>query len=522
MPFPLLTAIIFLPLIVAVGLLWVPRSWCRVFAYATLAVSVLQLIGGAWLYRQASLQPLPQGLWVSEKAEWFSISLGSLGQVSADYLVGLDGQNLTMFLLAMLVMAIGAVASFEIQQKQKAYFLLYLLLNASVMGCFAALDFLLFFLFFEFMLLPMYFLIGIWGGERREYAAIKFFIYTFVGSIFILVAMIALFLSVNAPEGGHSFNMLLMTDPAHFAADSLLHPEAGALFWGKNARFWVFLLLFIGFTIKLPMVPLHTWLPDAHVEAPTPISVVLAGILLKIGGYGLMRTAYSIFPEVASAMAMVVACLGVFTMLYAGMVALGQTQLKKMIAYSSVSHMGFVLLGLAAATPEAVNGVVFQMFSHGLLASMLFLCAGVVYARTHLLDIALYRGLLSVMPRYGAFVGIAFFASLGLPGFSAFIAEILVFIGAFASPKLPLWLSASATLVLLIGAAYYLWTFQRMFLGKFQVLPPIESNQLTDLQPRELMLLAFLAVMALLLGIFPNLVLGLSEAYVTQWVKVFN
>ena len=520
----MLSLLVFLPIVTALALLAVPANRIKLFKWANLIANFAMLLLGAVIVRQYAQSPQTGAggaLQFSEFHPWLSVDLGSLGSFSVAYFLGLDGLNVALVLLSGIVLFLGAIASWEIAEKVKGYVILYLLLGGAVMGCFVALDFLLFFLFFEFMLLPMYFLIGIWGGARREYAALKFFLYTFLGSVLILVVMIGLYLSAQDPgqAGQHTFNLLHLAEPANYVPGSLLAPGSGASVLGVPARLAAFALLFVGFAIKLPAVPFHTWLPDAHVEAPTPVSVVLAGIMLKIGAYGLLRIAYPIFPEAAAHFGWAIGLLGVISILYGALVALGQANLKKMIAYSSVSHMGYVLLGLAAATPEAINGVIYQLFSHGLLSSMLFLCAGVLYSRTHQLDIAAYRGLMGPMPRYSVFVGIAFFASLGLPGFSAFIAELFIYLGAFRSEVLPVWMPLLAMLSLLIGAGYFLWTLQRLFLGMFSVREANLAGQLTDLTPREWVVLAIPAVLAVVFGLFPGLLLQLSEGTVNAWLK---
>jgi NADH-quinone oxidoreductase subunit M len=519
----LLSALIFLPICAGLALLLVPARQVPVFRWANVIANfAMLLLAGAVAYQYGQAGPATDGesLQFLEYQPWLAVDLGSLGRLSAAYFLGVDGLNVALVLLSGLVLFLGAVASWEIGDKVKGYTVLYLLLGGSVMGCFVALDFLLFFLFFEFMLLPMYFLVGIWGGERREYAALKFFLYTFLGSVLVLVVMIGLYLSAQDPgqAGQHTFHLLHLADPANYLPGSLLAPGSGATVLGVPARLAAFGLLLVGFGIKLPAVPLHTWLPDAHVEAPTPVSVVLAGVLLKIGAYGLLRIAYPLFPAEAAQLGWWVGLVGAISILYGALVALGQTNLKKMIAYSSVSHMGYVLLGLAAATPEAVNGVIYQLFSHGVLSAMLFLCAGVLYARTHELDMAAYRGLAVPMPRYAAMVGVAFFASLGLPGFSAFMAELLVYLGAFRSGALPAWMPLMALLSLVVGAGYFLWALQRVFLGPFSVREPGLGHRLTDLTGREWVLLAVPAVLAVVFGLFPNLLLHLSDATVKTWL----
>lgn len=554
----LLSYIVFIPLVGAALVLLTPKAYehlYRVLAISSTGLTLLLILFAVTSFNGA-LVPEISGegnLQMMEKASWFSLKLGSLGALSVDYFLGVDGLNISMVLLAGIVLFIGAIACWNIKEKKKAYFSLYLLLCTSVLGCFVALDFFLFYLFFEFMLLPMYFLIGIWGGPRREYAAIKFFLYTLAGSILILIVMIGLYNSVYDPiktaemaglsmaeytisdiqsmvlegqidktEVVKSFNMLHMADSANYIPGSLLDKSGLGTLFGQPIRWIAFLAILIGFAIKLPAFPFHTWLPDAHVEAPTPLSVVLAGILLKVGGYGLIRTAYAMFPDAAFHYAWLIGFIGMFSIIYGAMNALAQKDLKKLIAFSSVSHMGFVLLGLAAMTSEGVSGAIYQMFSHGLISSMLFLIAGVIYDRTHDRMIENYGGLAHQLPKYTVFVGIAFFASLGLPGFSGFIAELFVFLGAFKSASvigaIPAWMAVVSTLGLVLAAGYYLWTFQKMFLGKFWVKEKKWGPALKDLTIHEYLMLVPLVILIIAFGVYPSLLLDLINSGVESFI----
>ncbi len=550
----LLSVILFLPVLVAIVMVFLPDSFSKYFKWITISTTFLQLFFVLLLFFQFDTQVSDYQF--VEHLDWIKLRLGNMDTVSIEYLLGIDGISMPMVLLSSIVMSIGAIASFTITDRPKAYHSLYLLLSGTVMGCFLSLDLILFYVFFEFMLLPMYFLIGLWGGPRREYASIKFFIYTLVGSLLILIVIIALYVSaINPLETArqigllqnnqqdfltaiaearsliksdkipsdllvHTFDIRLLSDSSNYLPMSILSYFSDFSIAGYPARWLGFLLLFLGFAIKLPAVPFHTWLPDAHVEAPTPVSVVLAGVLLKIGGYGLIRIAYPIFPDGAEQFAFLVASIGVFSIVYGAYNALAMNDLKKMIAYSSVSHMGFVLIGIAALNNEGLSGAIYQMFSHGILSAMLFLLVGVIYDRTHDRRIDSYRGLAHMMPQFTFFTAIAFFASLGLPAFSGFIGEFFSLAGAFNSIHLPKYLSAIACFGLVLGAGYFLWTFQRMFFGKPWLRN--QENELKDLDFREKTMLVPLFLLALLFGIMPAILFDVISPTIIEYLKHWN
>ncbi len=517
-----LSFIIFLPLVAVFLLILVPPKYERIFKWFTVGVGALQLAIaiGLWMhYSQTATAPdsLDGVFKYVEKVSWINWKIGG-GGLYVDYHVGVDGISLPLVVLSTFILLVGAISSWSITKRVKAYHLLYLLLNTSILGCFLALDFFLFYLFFEFMLLPMFFLIGIWGGARRQYASLKFFIYTLVGSLLILMTMIGLYQSVEA-DGQATFNWVVIMDAASYIPGGVLSLDGAEVFWGWRLREWAFVLLLVGFLIKLPAVPLHTWLPDAHVEAPTAVSVVLAGLLLKVGGYGLMRTAFFMFPDVAMDMAYGVGVVAVASILYGGMTAMAQNDIKRLVAYSSVAHMGFMLLGLASITLVGLTGAVFQMVSHGFLSPALFLLVGVLYDRTHNRKIANFSGLAAQMPQFTFFVGLFFFASLGLPGMSGFIGELMNLMGAFeGSNLLGTWLGPLAVVGILVGAIYFLWTFQRMFFGAYWVRDKKWEGQMYDLTAREWLMLTPLAALTLTLGIFPNLLTAPIEASLQFWL----
>jgi len=460
----------------AVLILLCPGEQKNLIKWIAAIATVPQLLIAIYLY--ANFDTSVTTLQFVEKYPW-------IPSYHIDYFMGIDGISISMVLLTAIICFIAAFASFGIERATKGYFALFLMLDTGMMGVFVSVDFFLFYIFWEVMLLPMYFLIGIWGGPRREYAAIKFFLYTLLGSVLILLAMLGLYY----------YNSPVTFDMTKLAANSSNY--------SLNFQRIAWIALFIGFAIKIPAFPFHTWLPDAHVEAPTAISVILAGVLLKMGTYGILRINYSILPAASHELAWIfLGVIGTINIVYGALCAMAQKDFKKLIAYSSISHMGYVMLGLAAFTAAGINGAVLQMFNHGTVTAMLFILVGVIYDRAHHRDIAGFGGLASHMPLYTGITGLAFFAAMGLPGMSAFISEVLVLIGAWQTHPLMTVLGAATAI---LTAGYMLWTFQRIYLG------PVNDKYvgLPDLSFREAFTLVPLAVIVLILGVYPHAVLDL-------------
>jgi NADH-quinone oxidoreductase subunit M len=483
-----------------------------------LAITFLQLVLAGVIYfafnRALPGINSPEGMQFVEKCSWINIpSAAWFGKVRIEYFVGIDGLSVSMVLLTAIISFVAVIASWNIPKAFRGYMVMLLLLDTGMMGVFVALDFFLFYVFWEVMLLPMYFLIGIWGGPRREYAAIKFFIYTLLGSVLILLAMIALYFSVSIidPMTGErirTFNMLAMMNPANFDPNSLL---AGV---GTYWRYLAYIGLFIGFAIKVPLFPFHTWLPDAHVEAPTAISVILAGVLLKMGTYGMLRINFPMFPEIALALSYPLALIGVVNIIYGAMCAMAQKDFKSLIAYSSISHMGIVILGMSSLNSQGMIGGVFQMFNHGTITAMLFLIVGVLYDRAHTRDLDAFGGLANIMPKYTGIMSVAFFAALGLPGLSGFISEAFSFLGAFQTYRT---LTIISVFGIVLTAGYMLWTLQRVFLGKPN---PKWEGHLPDINARELCALVPLAIIVIVLGIYPSFMLDLMTTSLNHLVDI--
>ncbi len=563
----LLTFIVFAPALAAILLAFFPKNNHDGMRIFTLVVTLLVLVPTLWM-------ALPGG-----NALQFNTSVADM-QVdfrwawipSFDifYFMGLDGISFPLVLLTAVISVLAMLASWSITKYVKAYCILFLLLETGMLGVFMALDFFLFYVFWEVMLLPMYFLIGVWGGPRKEYAAIKFFLYTLVGSVLMLIAILMLYFNsdltkltpaqlaqariITVAEGGdaaaaqnelvaaiengerskHTFNMLAL------AKMGQMRPEAGEpglfnkpMLFGWSLQHWAFVLLFIGFVIKVPSVPVHTWLPDAHVEAPTPISMILAGVLLKMGGYGIIRICYPICPEAGFDLAWIVCLIGVVSMVYGALAAMAQQDFKRLVAYSSVSHMGYVVLGLGVWTVAAdrsllyslgdgwsdywnmgVKGAMFQMIAHGISSAGMFFMVGVVYDRVHHRNLNEFGGLYGRMPLYTALAIGIFFAGLGLPGLCGFIGEVFVVLSVWNFSALLAVISAG---VVILTAGYILWAIQRVYLGAEYKGPHEES--LIPINVRELFVAVPLFILAIWLGVYPQSILKYMDSTIDQQVS---
>jgi NADH-quinone oxidoreductase subunit M len=498
----LLNSILWLPFIGILGILFIPKNNHNAIRWTALITTLVTFIFTLVLYSKFDTS-------VAGMQEQFSVHLPWIKQFNINYSLAVDGISMPMILLTGLLFFLCIMSSWTITKSVKAYFALLLMLESTVFGVFMAMDFFLFYVYWEVMLLPMFFLIGIWGGENREYAAVKFFLYTFFGSIVMLVGIIALYYQVG------SFDILAMHGGKF---TDLTVKMFGSEFAFNKIFFWA---MFLGFAIKVPVFPFHTWLPHAHVQAPTAVSVILAGVLLKMGTYGFLRIAFPIFPAATVEYSTIIAILGVISVLYGAFCAMAQDDVKKLVAYSSVSHMGFVMLGLAAMTTQGMNGAVLQMFNHGTSTAMMFLMIGVIYERSHHRWIVRpdgtkgYGGIASHMPKYTTVFIIAMFASLGLPGLSGFISEALIFLGIY---KKFTTITVIAVLGLLIGAAYLLWMFKRMFFGE----PSEEVKSYSDMNAREIAYMVPLCIAVIVFGIYPSPILNIMKASVGALVETLS
>jgi len=432
------------------------------------------------------------------------------GSTAYSISLGVDGISLPFVILTTALMPITILASWDaIQRRVREYMIAFLVLETLMVGTFCALDLVFFYLFFEGGLIPMFLIIGVWGGPRRVYASFKFFLYTLLGSVLMLLAIMAMYWSAGTTDIPC---LLAYASPGHPLGPACPLAHAFPL----KLQTWAFFAFLASFAVKLPMWPVHTWLPDAHVEAPTAGSVILAAILLKMGGYGFLRFSLPMFPDASQHFAPLVYALSVVAIIYTSLVALVQEDVKKLIAYSSVAHMGFVTMGIFAVTAQGVAGGIFQMISHGIVSAALFLCVGVIYDRMHTREIAAYGGLVNRMPLY-AFVFMVFaLANVGLPGTSGFVGEFLTLIGTF---RVNNWVATLATLGTILSAAYMLWLYRKVIFGKLE--KPSLFN-IRDIGWREIVVLAPLVILTILIGVYPKPVLDLSSASVAQLIDNYQ
>ncbi len=493
MNFPILSYLIFIPLVGFVAVMFLPREKHWLIRWVSTFFTFIPMVLSFWLtydyyfnYSGSAAMAYTEG------------PLSWIAPINAFYFLGVDGISVPMLFLTGLLTFLSIIASFNIVNRVKEYFAFFLLLETGMIGVFCALDFFLFYVFWEVMLVPMYFLIGIWGGPRKEYAAIKFFLYTLFGSIFMLVAILILYFTSEP----HTLNILELIQTA---PSTVTH----------SMQMVCFIFFFVAFAIKVPVWPFHTWLPDAHVEAPTAVSVILAAVLLKMGTYGMLRVSWPMFPEMVRYFHIPIALLGLIAIIYGALVSMAQKDLKKLVAYSSVSHMGFCILALGAYTSvTAISGCLFQMFSHGLLTGALFLMVGVLYDRAHTREIAAFGGLGAKIPVYTGLMVLFAMGSLGLPGMSGFVSEFMVFVGSFASFNV---ITALAVLGVVLTAGYMLRMVQRIFLGEFNA---EKWGGLTEMNTREILMVAPLAILTIVIGVYPAPLSNILRATLENLVNV--
>ena len=471
----LLSIILFTPLVGAALLLFVSKEQANLIRWIANLFAVAGFVVSLPLW--FAFDPKGPQFQFTERMPW-------IPSIGAEYFLGVDGFSILLILLTTMMGVIAILSSWTaITERVKEYYIFLLILQSGMIGAFVSLDFLLFFLFWEVMLVPMYFLIGIWGSDRRLYSAIKFFLYTLVGSVVMLLGILALYYNYTDPQTGqHTFDIVQFQ----------LHGFDTSLQW------WVFLAFFLGFAIKVPMFPFHTWLPDAHTDAPTAGSVILAAVLLKMGTYGFIRFSLPMLPDASRTFVPMVAALSIIGVIYGALVAMAQKDWKRLVAYSSVSHMALVMLGMFALNPVGLKGSIIQQINHGISTGALFLIVGIVYERRHTRQISEYGGLASVMPVYAAIFGVMMLSSIGLPALNGFIGEFLILQGVFTVNRL--WAAVAATGIVL-GAAYMLWLYQRTMFGKVE---NPKNEHLHDLNLREVVTFVPLIIMAVWIGIYPT------------------
>jgi NADH-quinone oxidoreductase subunit M len=494
MQLPILTLVVFTPLVGVLVLLAIPGHNHRAIRWVALLAALASL---GFSLALTGYRPDGPEFQFRESLDW--IPAFGMG-----YRLGVDGLSVVLVILTTVLSVVSIFYSWDpIQTRVKEYYATMLLLMVGMLGVFVSLDLFLFYVFWEISLIPMYLIIGIWGGPRRIYATVKFVIYTLVGSLLMLVAILAVAIAHGNATGQFTFDYLVLR----------------GFGYTDNLQALAFIAFFLAFAIKVPMWPLHTWLPDAHVEAPTAGSIILAGVLLKLGGYGFLRYSLPLLPDASKSFAPIVIGLAIVAILYGALVSMVQPDLKKLIAYSSVSHMGYVMLGAFVFNVQGLEGAVFQMISHGITTGALFLLVGVIYERTHDRLIAHMGGLNAKLPRYAAIFGLFTFASIGLPGLSGFIGEFLVVLGAF---RFNAWVAAATMLVVIFSAVYMLWMFQRVFFAVPSDWMRRFWPSLKDMSRNEWLALAPLVVLVVALGVFPGPVLHALEAPMQRIVEAVN
>lgn len=504
---PILSAVTFLPLLGALFILVIgsndeiaSRNARFVALWTTVVTFLVSLL--IWI----NFDPTTADFQFVEKAEWLGGNI--------NYHMGVDGISMLFIILTTFLMPICILASWDsIKTRVKEYMIAFLVLETLMIGVFSALDLVLFYIFFEGALIPMFLIIGVWGGKRRIYASYKFFLYTLLGSVLMLLALMAMYwysgqVLACAPELAAKGLTSCPTTGIPTLINDVKFPG--------DMQFWLWLAFFASFAVKMPMWPVHTWLPDAHVEAPTAGSVILAGVLLKMGGYGFLRFSIPMFPLASEQLAIVVFVLSVIAIIYTSLVALAQEDIKKLIAYSSVAHMGFVTMGVFSLTEQGIQGGIFQMLSHGIVSAALFLCVGVIYDRMHTREIAAYGGLVNRMPIY-AFCFLVFtMANVGLPGTSGFVGEFLTLLGAFAANT---WVAFLATTGVILSACYALWLYRRVIYGELQ---KASLQNIKDMNAREIGYMIPLVILTIFFGVYPSLLLDVMAVSVDKLIADYK